>query len=189
MPTVNTRVASPNDTALTYPDLGFDQPSILYLGNLAGEGDWNHSGLRFTLNIPNGANIVAASLTFTASESLTTDVVRVKIHYEDANDPADFTGDDYTSFEARSRSAISADWDFTTNWVTDSEYTSGDIANVIQALVNEPYWATGEHCVIFVEDDDSDNTAYRLAHGITPNEAKFPVLNVTYGVGGYTHIF
>lgn len=189
MPTITDRVAASDDDCGSYPTGQFS--TILtsqYLGN---DGDWNHSGLRFTLNVPNGATITSATLTFTALLNLSADTVRVKIHYEDANDPADFSGDNYTTFEARVRSAIAYDWDFTTNWSVGETYETPNIATVIQALVNEAYWATSEHVVILIDDDSSTANAYRRAMSYDEDPTKAALLTVIYTLPekGFSAIF
>jgi len=136
--------------------------------------------MRFTLNVAAGATITAASITFTANANQSGDTVRVKIYYEDTNNPGDFSGDDAAAFDARTRSAASVDWDFTTDWVDGTEYESVDITSLIQALVNEAYWSSGEHVVIIVEDDGSDSSAYRKADGYDSDSAAAPLLSVTY---------
>lgn len=180
-PTVTPRVAADNDECLTYPvsqlELG---PASLFIGN---DGGWNHVGIRWQLNLPAAATIVSSKITFTADDNLSTDTVHTTIKYEDINDPANFSGDNYATFEARTRSAASTDWDFTTNWTTDTEYDTDDISTVIQALVDEAYWAANEHCVLFVEDDSSDNNAHRSAYGHNASAAKAALLTVDYTTG------
>jgi len=189
MPTVTDQIATSADDCGSYPTGQFSITwANTYIGN---DGDWNHSGLRFTLNVPNGAIITEAIITFTASDNQAQDTVRNKIHYEDANDPSDFSGDNYASFEARTRSSTSYDWDFTDNWSTNIEYDTPNFAIVIQALVNEAYWASGEHVVILIDDDSSDSNAYRKAHTYDSNPNYTAVLKVTYTTieKGFTTIF
>jgi len=164
MAIVTPQVGAAGDNVSRYGATDLDLNIRYYIGN---DGGYNNTGLRFTLNVPAGATINSAKLTFVARENLTADTVRNKISYQDANDPADFSGDSYSDFDSRARSAATVDWDFTTNWAEGNSYDTDDIATVIQALVNEAYWASGEHCVIFVDDDSSDTNAYRTAcqHG------------------------
>jgi len=180
-PTVTPAVGANADDALSWEGGNFGTTYDVYLGNYFDE--WNNNGLRFQLNVPNGATISEAKLTFTASATLSDDTVRVKIAYQDANDPSDFSGDTYTTFEARTRSATGVDWDFTANWSTDSTYDSDDISTVIQALVNEDYWAANEHCVIFADDDGSTSYAYRTAYSYDNSSSDAVVLTVVYTAG------
>ena len=180
MATVTNRVASDNDDIIVWGSSYDLTPSGLYLGH---DGTSNDFGLRFVLNVAAGATITAASLTFTANASLSNDTVRVKIYYQDANDPGNFSGDDAAAFGARTRSSVSVDWDFTTNWSDGTEYASADITSLIQALVNEAYWSSGEHCVILIEDDSSDNTAYRKADSYHSDSSAAALLSVTYAEG------
>ena len=144
--------------------------------------DYNSVGLRFQLNVPAATTITAAKITFTASESQSGDTVKLGITYQDANDPADFSGDDYAAFIARTRSAAKVDWDFTTNWTQNNTYDTDSIVSVIQALVDEAYWAANEHCVLFCDEDGSDSGAYRIAYSFTNSAAKSAVLTVEYSV-------
>jgi len=183
MPTVTPQESSNYDSALTYPPGIFASPNSdgHYIGN---DSDWNHAALRVQLNIPPAATITNAYITFTANKNLSTDTVRTNIHYQDADDPADFSADDYASFEARTRSATSVTWDFTTDWVDTNTYNTADITALIQALVNEAYWTQNDHCVLFVEDDGSDTGAYRRAHNYWTDPSSAPILTVDYSTAG-----
>lgn len=177
-PVVNPQIAADDDDATSWTPNNCDETANdLFIGDDSADND---VGLRFTLNVAAAATITAATLTFTASANLTDDTVRTKIHYEDANDPGNFNGCTWASFQGRVRSAASIDWDFITNWATDTAYNTDDFAAVIQALVNEAYWASGEHCIMFVDDDGSDANAHRKAYAHNAAPAKAAVLNVTY---------
>ena len=162
MPTVTDQITAAEDDALSWEGGGFSCfTTTLYLGKDTG---WNNSGFRFQLNVPQYAQISAAKVTFTAGEAnLSGDTVHVVIQYQDTDNPVDFSGDDFAAFEGRTRSSARVDWDFTTDWVINLQYDSIDFASLIQALVNEAYWSYGDHCVIFFDDDGSDDNAYRRA--------------------------
>lgn len=151
------------------------------------DGSTNDSGYRFILAVAAGATISAAKLTFEATASLSADTVRNEITYQDANDPGDFSGDSYADFQARTRSAALQAWDFTTNWISGLDYDTADFAAVIQALVNEAYWASGEHCVILVDDDGSDGNAHRKGASWDHPSGAAPMLTVTYTTGVPRH--
>jgi len=162
MPTVTDQIVDENNDALSWEGGAFSaSTSTIYLGN---DGGWNNGGFRFQLNVPQYAQISSAKITFTAEgANLSGDTVHVVVRYQDADNPGDFSGDDYAAFEGRARSALGVDWDFTTDWVISSQYDTPDLALLIQALVNEAYWTYGDHCVMFVDDDGSDGNAYRRA--------------------------
>lgn len=165
---------------LSYPTSQYDYISDPYLGN---DGNWNHCGLYFpAVTIPYGAVITSAKVTFTAMDNKTADTVRIKISYQDADNPAIFfAGETYAQFEARARSADKLDWDFTTDWVSGSTYDSADITAVIQALVNEATWTNGDGVVLFFDDDSSSANALRTAYQTT-DASKAPLLTIEYSI-------
>ena len=183
MPTVTPRVAAGDDDIVAWNGSVSLNSSNIYIGN---DGSSNNNGMRFTLNVPNAATIVEAYLTFVADGSTAADTVRTEISYQDADDPADFSGDDAAAFAARTRSAAVVSWDFTTDWANGLTYDSPSLTALIQALVDEAYWASGEHCVLFIDDDGSDSSAYRLAESYNGSSSEAPLLTVEYSNGGGT---
>jgi hypothetical protein len=181
MPLVTQRVSDSNDEALAFTPGTLRCPVTIayYIGN---DGAVNDIGMRFQLSVPPGALIVSAKITFTASANLSGDTVRTNITYQDADNPGDFSGESYATFQARARSSTSIAWDFTTNWATGSTYDTVDLTELIQALVDELYWASGEYCVIFVDDDGSDASAYRQAYSYYVDANKAPLLTVEYSI-------
>jgi hypothetical protein len=182
---LNLSVGASADDATAWPTTGFtNNNATLFLGN---DGGANYNGLRFTnVTIAAGATINSASLSFVASQTRSADTVRLKITYQDADAPANFSADDNTSFMARTRSATGVDWDFTTDWTAGTTYTSVDISTVIQALVDEAYWASGEACVIFVDDDGSSTNGLREAASQDHITYAAPTLDIDYTAGTTT---
>ena len=177
-PTVTPRVGASHDDTTAWPPDQIDNFGNVYIGELGGA---NFNGFRFTLNVPAGATISAAKLTFRAANPGTLGVLS-NINYQDANDPGDFNGDSFATFMARTRSAAQQAWDFSTAWTSGNDYDSVDFAAVIQALVDEAYWAANEHCVIFVDDDGSPNGVFREAVSYDTSAANAPLLTVVYTV-------
>ena len=135
-------------------------PASLWAGWHQGASRSYGIGARFRdVTIPNSSVIEEAYITLTCKATNVWQV-SARASAEQADDPADFSGDDYASVMARWATRTDpVDWDDGGWSVVDAEHDSPDIKAVIQAIVNRPGWVSGNHLVIFWEDweDRSDH--------------------------------
>lgn len=144
-------------------------------------------GLRWTgLTIPQGATINSAYLVVEASDARSATVVNSKIqgHYQD--NAATFST--LADWNARPRTAAIVNWDNIPAWSTGVEYTSPDIATIIQEIINRPGWASGNALALDWQDweDRSTHATNCERRGYSHNyyPAGTPKLTVTWTSGG-----
>jgi len=152
-----------------------------FLGELAGAGPgatMNWFARILVVTIPQGSTINTANIVLTASDNKTADTIHVKLMMEDADDAVAPTS--YAEFGALVRTTAKVDWDFTTNWATDSEYTSPDFKAAVQEVVSRGGWASGADMQVIIDDDGSDADAERWFYSFDGSAAKCLQLNIDY---------
>ena len=137
-----------SDLEMPYEDAG-TPPSDLQL-----------VGLRFhNVDIPAGVTIESAYIQFTADdEKLTGDTVNLAIWGQKEPNPGSFEGADYMISSAPRTSAV-AKWSNVPDWTsgqTNLASRTSDISNVIEELVNQAGWVSG-NSIVFIIGDDPDN--------------------------------
>jgi len=148
------------DDYLCYNSTWSDQLS-LYFGN---DGTVNKSAVRFeNVTIPNGANVTLATLTLNAYTSQSGTTCKARVDAEKANDPGRIT--DCTDWAARTRTTAYVDFNNVGAWTAGTDYGFTGLDAVIEEVVGEAFWASGEHLHIFVEDNVSDGGAFRIGRG------------------------
>jgi len=119
-------------------------------------------GLRFA-NIPilKNSNITNANMIITSRANTTNNIVRSRISGEATNNADAFKN--LSDFETRygNRTKATANWDSIEAWTTDTEYTSPNIKSIIQEIISDSNWISGNALVIFWEDFEgrSDTTS------------------------------
>jgi len=122
-------------------------------------------GLRFT-NIPISkiAAITEAYIVVISRANSSNNIVRSRISGETNNNAAAFK--DLYDFETRygNRTKTTANWDNIETWNIDTEYKSPNIKSVIQEIISNPNWISGNAMVIFWEDFEgrSDTTGENI---------------------------
>ncbi len=113
-----------------------------------------NSGMRFrSVELPRDATILEANLTWTCALPSAASALKSEICAEQEDNPPDFSGDTYSSFNDRMINHLEAvRYDDPPAWEVDHEYTSPDMSTVIQQLVDRPDWDPGNAMVIFWED-------------------------------------
>ena len=145
------------------------------------------SGMRFTsINIPQGATIISASLILTCSITNAVTTVKTRISAEDVDDAATFTNTAAFDLKYANRTTMQVDWDISSGWTLDAEYTSPDIGQVIQEIVNRAGWVSGNDLVLLWEDfenrSDKNESCRRHAYAWDGDSAKAPMLSITWTV-------
>lgn len=120
------------------------------------------AGFRFdTLSIPQGATITSATLSFVASDDITTDESdpgRLNIFIEDSDNPAPFNSTTPEDFSSRNLlSAVSWTLNSSPFTVEDGDNnvrkTTPDLSIPINDIVNRPDWCGNRAINIFIEAD------------------------------------
>ncbi|MBI5825840.1 MAG: cadherin domain-containing protein [Chloroflexi bacterium] len=135
-------------------------------------------GLRFTgVNIPKGAIITNAYIQFKVDE-LTSETISLQIRGEaNANAPAFTIKTRNVSSRLKTTNVINwspAPWKKVGN--SGPDQTTPNIAPVIQEIVNQPGWATGNSLVILM----TGTTGKRVAIAFESNPAGAPLLHVEF---------
>ncbi|MDR4481117.1 MAG: DUF4347 domain-containing protein [Nitrospira sp.] len=135
-------------------------------------------GLRFTgMNIPVGATITNAYLVFRAipadSGMTNSDATSLTLKGQLIGDAPTFTT---TSGNISSRALTSASTAWTpTNWTTGLDYNSPDISSVVQEIVNQGTWASGNDLAIIIT-----GTGHRASQAYDTDPATAAQLVVSY---------
>ena len=186
MATLDLQVGASTDDAVTYESNDWWGLTNSHFG--AGNNGATYykcgSGARFTnVTIPQGATIITAYLTLTASQNQSSATCYSKISAEDVDDAATFA-DDQAAFITRFNNHTTArvDWDAIGAWALDTEYNSPEIKTIIQEIVNRAGWSSGSAVVVFWEDFDnlSSSGAIRFAHSYDGSTTKAPKLHIEY---------
>lgn len=195
------RVAASYDDASLYnqnPPWYFDRTGLAVpAGGINDAGKQYGGGMRFlNVDIPKGATILTAVLTLTAKNANAGTVVRTRICGELAANAGEFV--DMANYQARrgtecggannnNRTVAQVDWDSLEAWLVDTQYPSPDITAVIQEIINQAAWASGNALVLFWDDyaGRSDLSwvnpaALRSALSYNSSAAKAPKLTITF---------
>ncbi len=139
-------------------------------------------GLRFAgLNIPVGATITSAHLVFRAvaadSPMTNSDATSLTLKGQLIGDAPTFTT---TSGNISSRTLTSASTAWTpTTWTTGLDYNSPDISSVVQEIVGQGTWASGNDLAIIIT-----GTGHRASQAYDTNPSTAAQLVVTYTTSG-----
>lgn len=139
------------------------------------------TGMRWTVDIAQGATITSAYLKLVAQSNVSNEIPTTIIAGEDADDPATFS--DWTDYDGRTRTSQSVNWT-PSAWVAGTTYTSGDIASIIQAIVNRAGFGT--HLVLFWSHALGWGGTTNDIYGAAWDHASYnpPKLEVNYSVAG-----
>lgn len=140
------------------------------------------SGLRFqSVIIPPGAIIKSAYLKLTSYNSTGNDYeVNATIRGEDIGKSEAFST--YSNYDSRDMTTEKVYWDNIEPWTKDAVYQSPDISDIIQEIISNENWASGNALSLFLVDRSSDemNGAYRFAYSYSVSSSKAPQLYVSY---------
>ncbi len=135
-------------------------------------------GLRFTgITVPSGATITSAYLTFRAiaadAPMTNSDVTNLTIKGQLISNALTFstTTNDISN---RTLTTASASW-VPTSWITGSDYNSPSIVSVIQEIVNQGTWASGNAMAIIIT-----GTGHRSSPSYNGDAANAARLVITY---------
>jgi hypothetical protein len=145
-------------------------------------GDNNEEmGLRFVnVTVPRNSTITNAYIEFTCKESTDKDP-DVDIYGEDVGDAAIFTGEDnHIETRMANKTTEKVAWYNVPAWTYNNTYRTPSLKMIIQEIIANPAWASGNAMVIFLDGASNDNKAF--SHDNTPSKA--PLLHIEYTPSG-----
>jgi hypothetical protein len=150
-----------------------------------GKGDPQIIGLRFSdVRVPKGANVVNAYIEFVCDETKGgTEFVSLLIEGELSPDAAAISTAANYNISSRSRTAANAVWE-PVDWTAagQADQTS-NIASVIEEIVNQDGWASGNALVIIIGDNtDNPSEGLRCAESYDGSPSAAPLLNIEFAV-------
>ena len=135
-------------------------------------------GLNFVgLGLPKGAVVTNAYIRFTAVGA-DSDSIAVSIQADNSASPAGF-GSRRNDLSNRLRTSASVTWPVP-NWLAGSVQQTPNISVVIQQVISQPDWSSGNDLVIII--DRSSGTGRRRAFPSSAG-AQSPELTVVYNLG------
>lgn len=192
MTTLNLQVGASSDDAFQATD---DTVNITFIA-LTVDASTEHVGLRFTnVTIPSGAMISDARLTVKIVDS-TSDEPKHRLRGQLAANPGTFTTTS-NNIDSRARTTAQVDWNVADlGATTDSLWewgspngspTSGaNLSSIIQEIINQGGWASGNAVVLIYEQIAPDDAARDLAirtYDNAPGDAAS--LSITYTLPEY----
>ena len=181
MVSVSVRVAASTDDAhhrLT-TDWYFNTTTYLRIGYVSATDKRYRVGMRFlNITIPKGATILTAIVTLTARYSKSDTTVNCILKGELVADAATFSTS--ANFDGRARTVASVAWNNIGAWTAGLTYDTPSIVSIIQEIVNQAAWASGNDLVVFWDDDADTSSASREAVSWDQDPNTAPLLVVTY---------
>jgi hypothetical protein len=71
-----------------------------------------------------------------------------------------------------------------TNWTNNSWYNTSDFASVLQEIINQGGWASGNNIDVLIMEQASTNGTYRQYYCYDGGAGNAPILTVTYTTSG-----
>lgn len=158
---VSISISQNNDDAGTNPspcDFSATDPEV-YLGACSNGGNIT-SGFRFNaVQIPRGANIENAYITFTVDGTYTLPV-KVELYGEATGNSATFTTTNPPAKRLTTNSSTL--WDITDTWKVGDRRNTPNFSSVIQEIVNQADWNSGNSLSIILNNVDSGTLHRRV---------------------------
>ena len=152
----------------------YSDSTVLDLGE---KSEPQQTGLRFTgINIPKGATITSAKLEFVAVTDTSRSTSLTVRGDKEANAP-EFTSS-YPQISARPKTTAVTNW-VPGAWTSGNTYSTVDFRSVVQELVNQSSWASGNAMAFIIA-----GSGQRKAQSYDGNSTKAAKLIVTYDVAG-----
>ncbi|MHC4643048.1 MAG: Kelch repeat-containing protein [Planctomycetota bacterium] len=132
------------------------------------------SAMRFTnVTVPRSAAIVSAYLSINSGAEGNRGQIYGVIEGEAVDNAADFSS---RYIGAAAKTTAGLDWDHKDNWAANTWYSSGDIAAVVQQVIDRAGWSHGNAVGIFYSTR-TDSGKSRLFSSF---ESGAPILEITY---------
>lgn len=144
-----------------------------------GKADPQTIGIRFiNVEIPKGANITSAYVEFVCDETKGgTELVSVIINGQTDPNPISFTDDIIN----RPRTTAGVVWE-PENWTSAGQVSqTSDISSVIQEIVNQDGWASGNALALIISDNpDNPSQGIRCAESYDGTQSQAALLHIEY---------
>ena len=174
-PTAVTTISTSSDDAEEKPDGAMNLSSDdldLRSGDV--------SGMRFALQVPQGASINEATVSFVAKGN-TSGANTFTFRIQAANNANTFTSSN-GNLSGRNTSSSLVTWS-PGSWTDEQTYTSPDLSGLVQEVVNRSGWTSGNSLVLLVSASNSNKRAART-YDYNGNSSQAPSLSVSYSNGG-----
>lgn len=179
MPTLNILIATGADDGNYRQDgNGFtNSDGFLYLGSISGIP--HRAFFRFqNVTIPPGSTITAASIRFVDSAGITTTPCNLIAKGELAVNPSAATSGSDANSRAKTTATVS--W-AEPGWSFNSSNNTPDLSAIVQEIIDQVGWASGNAMQLFVEDNGgSDANGSRLPRTYNNSAINCPRLDITY---------
>jgi hypothetical protein len=143
------------------------------------------SGMRFVnVNIPRSATIISAYLKISSINTDYRGQIYGVIAAESSDNPTDFSGRLIGDAALTTASVV---WDRKTAWSPDTQYTSPDISNVVQEVVNHPGFSSGNSMAIYYSTRELSGKGRSFgSYEYSPSSAAvLEITYETYTISGY----
>ncbi len=178
---ISSRVSSGNDDAEQRSDGSmYRNSSDLELLTDAGE---QVVGLRFDgLNIPPGATITDARITFEIDEenAASANSVSIRVSAQDADDPGSF-GSASNDISNRSKTSATSSWNVSTSPAVNNDLVTPNLAPLVQEVVNRSGW-TPNNAMVFILEEIS-GSGVRWVEAYEGESGSAALLEVSYTAG------
>lgn len=154
----------------------YSSGTTIQLGN--NNGNIANAFLRFqNINIPKDAVITSATITFTASSSLSGKTLNLNLYL--CNEDNAIAPTSATTYNAKSLTGGTA-YNDVPAWTSGSTRVTDSFANEVQTVVNRTGWSFGNAICVMLKDNSSSLNAYRLGYSFDNSLATAPVLTIAY---------
>lgn len=153
--------------------------SNLVFSYIPAQSSQSISGIKFNnINVPQGAVILEAYIEFTAHQSKS-DEIRLTISGEDVDNAADFENTDFhISTRQQNNETDAITYWMPVDWVSGEVYSTVNISEVIQEIVNRDGYVTGNAIALFLYGNDTNS--YRSALTFSTENNKGPKLCLSF---------
>lgn len=153
--------------------------SYLRIGYVSSTDKRYRVGMRFqNVQVPQGATITSAYLILKAYYTKSGTTVNCKLKGEKSANAATFSTS--ADFDARPRTDAYIEWNNIGAWTAGVEYQSPDISSIVQEIINQTGWQSGNSMVIFWDDDADTSSASREAYSYDGGASSAPKLVINY---------
>jgi type IV pilus assembly protein PilY1 len=133
-------------------------------------------GLRFAnIQVPKGATITKARIDFTGGSVSAADTAALSLQLDSSDDSAPFT--DAAPLSTRTKESALA-WNITNQWQVGQTYSSPELKDKIQSIVNRAGWCGGNALSFIISA--SSGTPLRMVSSFDDTTSTAPILYVSY---------
>lgn len=162
----------------------YDTNQFTASGNTATIGN-TYTGFDLFARFPNvtvaqGSTITAANISYLSAHTVTGSAPITKIHLNKSTNAVAPTN--RTEFNALTLSTAYTNWTMP-NVNNDAWYDSPDIASVVQEIVNQGSWASGNAMMLLHKNNGSSSNYYRNVRTYEFGSTSGPKLVITYSSG------